>query len=78
MNSIYRRVSRPALFAVFALAAFSTSADSASIVFVGFGAGPTGWKPNLDMLMGTVMAAPLAPGEVGALEGIILSELDRI
>jgi hypothetical protein len=47
-------------------------------VFVGFGAGPTGWKSNLDLLMGDVMAAPLAPGEVMALEGIILSELGRI
>jgi hypothetical protein len=47
-------------------------------VFVDFGAGPTAWKANLDLLMMDIGAAPIGPGELMALEGIVLGELDRI
>lgn len=49
-----------------------------SDVFVDFGAVGTTWKANLDLLMMDIGAAPIDPGELMALEGIIMDELGRI
>jgi hypothetical protein len=78
MSHTYDRSFAVVVLALLALSRLSPHSDAASTVFVDFGSGPTLWKTNLDTLMADIGAAPIGPGELTALEGIVLGELDRI
>jgi hypothetical protein len=78
MNVTFGRAFAAILLLLLAFIRFSSPARATSTVYVDFGSGPTSWMVNLDLLMTDIGAAPIAPGELMALEGIILGELDRI